>query len=172
MTLLETKTIKAPTLHRKEIAAATQFKEVMDSIKAERDRLMQEQEVAATRVIENEKEFQELENKLKRTIGKDKRADILASIQDLVNERENLFDTTSINIKDVMMDKVSESGVLELDEQAAVEHTKWMMEINSYMNAIATSYNESRKELTGFINHNIYKNTKTDLENTKRFIQQ
>lgn len=58
----------------------------------ERGCLVQEQELAASRVIENEKELQELESKLRRTIGKDKRANILASIQDLVNERENLFD--------------------------------------------------------------------------------
>lgn len=92
MTLLETKTIKAPTSHIKEIASATKFKKVMDSIKEERDHLIKEQEDAAVRVIENEKELQERESELKRTIGKDKRADIMAIIQSLVNERENLFD--------------------------------------------------------------------------------
>jgi len=65
----------------------------------ERGCLVQEQELAAFRILENEKELQELESKLKKTIGKDMRADIMASIQDLVNERENLFDVTAINIK-------------------------------------------------------------------------
>jgi len=171
MAILETKTIKAPTLYSTDNAAATQFNTVMESIKVEKVRLLQEQATAEARALVNEVEVRKLQGELRRTNEQDKRVKIKASIQELIAERENLFDVMAINIKEVITERIMESGVLELEPQAAAEHSRWITEINGYLNAINKLFSQSKHELAIIRDQNIYKQTKNDLENFKSFIQ-
>lgn len=170
MTLLETTTIKAPTLYKTNKTAVTEFKAAMETVKAEQARLIAQRNQASQRRTEIPNEIHKLKQTLSETFEKVERDSLRSTIETLESEYEEVLDVLSLNVPEIIGDKMAELGIAELENQAAAEHSQSAEELASYLKMLTAAYTSSRNTARNLLDQNDFKRTKTDFENTKRFL--
>lgn len=171
MPLLETKTIKTPTLYKTDDKSAKQFKKVLDDLISERNELLQRQREAEARKKAIPNEIDNLKQELSRSLDSETRATLRESIKALEAERVEVEEVLWVNIQEVMMDKVTDSGVYDLQEQAKAEHRKWFAELIPYEEALREAYHATVSELVNIKEHNIYKRSSMQLDDLERYLR-
>lgn len=168
MELLETDTIKAPTLYKTDNAGAKKFKKVIDDILHERDKLKTNKEVAQEQMGRILNDIEQKKGEMSSTFDKDVRDSLKESITSLENEYNKLQAQSDIDINQVLMDKVASKNIHELETKAGDECNRWIAELNKYDERLRKECNQSTLEVQRIRDRNIYKNTKTKWENLKR----
>lgn len=169
--MLETKDIKQPTLFKTANKESKKLHTKLENLINERDNLTQQRATAEQRnkVIPDER--YRLKIRLNKTLDKDIRKSLNESITALDKEQEEVQKVLDIDVKQVMMDSFANADLNKLHEKAESEYIAWTKELSDYHKQINKQWNETIKELANVRDHNIYKKSKTKMDDMERYLQ-
>lgn len=172
MKFLETNDIKRPVLFETDNEVSQEFETTINKLVEDRNQLTANHIAAKDRSLKIPGEIEALNIELSKTLDKKMRNELKDSIEQLEIEYAEVKEVLSLDTKAIMMDKFADSKAYALEEGARAEYARWMKEINEYETKLRNQLSKTKGNLRYIEDRNIYKTTKTNLDNLEKSLRE